>query len=105
KSANRINLLEGPAGAGKSSLLAKYREGMERAGQSVTWLATTTDAARVLARDGFEVGTVARFLLDDRLQAAARGGRVVVDETSMLGHKDAVRLFQLAETLDLKLIF
>ena len=38
------------------------------------------------------------------MQEAARGGRVVVDESSMLGHKDALRLFKLAEKLDLKLI-
>ena len=36
---------------------------------------------------------------------AAKGGRVVVDEASMLGHKDAVRLVRLAEKLDLKLVF
>ena len=62
-------------------------------------------AVGVLAKDGFEADTVARFLLDEKMQEAAAGGRVVVDETSMLGHKDAVRLFQLAEKLDLKLIF
>jgi conjugative relaxase-like TrwC/TraI family protein len=102
---NRVNLLLGPAGAGKSALLAKFREGMELAGQPVTWLATTTDAVGVLAKDGFEVNTVARFLLDEKLQATARHGRVVVDETSLLGHKDAVKLFQLAESLDLTLTF
>ncbi len=35
---------------------------------------------------------VAHFLKNDKMQAAARGGRVVVDETSMLGHKDAREL-------------
>ena len=104
-SANRINLVEGPAGAGKTELLKKYREGMEEAGKSVTWLATTTDAAGVLAKDGFEVNTVARFLLDEKLQASARNGWAVVDETSMLGHKDAVKLFQLAEKNNVKLTF
>jgi conjugative relaxase-like TrwC/TraI family protein len=103
-SENRVNLFEGPAGAGKSWSLQKFDEGMRRAGQSVTYLATTTDAVGVLAKDGFEVNTVARFLLDEKMQAAAAGGRVVVDETSMLGHKDAYRLFKLAEKLDLKLI-
>jgi conjugative relaxase-like TrwC/TraI family protein len=104
-SPNRVNVIEGPAGAGKSSLLAKYQEGMQRAGQSVTWLATTTDAAGVLAKDGFSVNTVARFLLDEKMQAEAHGGRVVIDETSLLGHKDAVKLFQVAERHKLKLIF
>ena len=68
-SENRVNLVEGPAGAGKSSLLGKYDEGMERAGRAVTWLASTSDAADVLAKGGFEVNTVARFLLDERMQA------------------------------------
>jgi conjugative relaxase-like TrwC/TraI family protein len=104
-SQNRTNLLEGPAGAGKSSLLRKFSEGMDRAGQSVTWLGTTAPAVGVLEKDGFKADTVARFLLDSRMQAAARHGHVVVDETSLLGHKDAVKLFKLAETLDLKLTF
>jgi conjugative relaxase-like TrwC/TraI family protein len=105
ESENRVNLVEGPAGAGKSSLLAKYSEGMKRSGQPVTWLATTTSAVGVLEEDGFKANTVARFLLDERMQEAARHGRVVVDETSMLGHKEAVKLFQIAEENDLKLIF
>ena len=78
---------------------------MKRAGQPVTWLGTTTGAVGVLEKDGFKANTVASFLLDERMQAAARHGRVVVDETSLLGHKDAVKLFKLAEKLDLKLTF
>ena len=103
-SENRINLVEGPAGAGKSSMLAKYDEGMRKAGQKPTYLATTGKAAELLADAGFAAQTLARFLVDDRMQMAAKGGRVVVDEVSMLGHKDAVRLFRLAEKLDLKLV-
>ena len=104
ESENRVNLVEGPAGAGKSSLLAKYDEAMRKSGQSVTYLATTGKAVGVLEKDGFNADTLARFLVDDRMQAAAKGGRVVVDEVSMLGHRDAVRLFKLAEKLDLKLV-
>ncbi len=85
-------------------MLAKFDEGVRQAGQTVTYLATTAKAAGVLQEDGFEANTLARFLLDDRMQAAAKGGRVVVDEVSMLGHKDADRLFKLAEKLDLKLV-
>ena len=105
ESENRVNLVEGPAGAGKSSMLGTFDEGMRRAGQSVTYLATTAKAAEVLEKDGFDAHTVARFLVDEKMQVAARGGRVVIDETSMLGHKDAVRLFKLAEKLDLKPVF
>jgi conjugative relaxase-like TrwC/TraI family protein len=100
----RVNVVEGPAGAGKSSMLAKYDEAMRTAGQSVTYLATTNDAADELAKGGFKVNTVARFLLDAKMQAAAIGGRVVVDEVSMLDHKQAVKLFDIARENDLKLI-
>jgi conjugative relaxase-like TrwC/TraI family protein len=105
ESSNRVSLVEGPAGAGKTTMLAAYDSGMRLAGESVTYLATTTQAAKVLGKDGFSVKTVAHFLLDEKMQAAARGGRVVIDESSMLGHKDAVKLFQVAERNNLKLIF
>jgi conjugative relaxase-like TrwC/TraI family protein len=101
-SENRVNLFEGPAGAGKSWSLKAFDEGMRQAGQKVTYLATTTDAVDVLNKDGFEANTVARFLLDAKLQDSAQGGHVVVDEASMLGHKDAARFFQLAQKFDLR---
>ena len=104
KSAYRVNLIEGPAGAGKSSLLAKFDEGMRLAGQNVTYLATTAKATEVLQQDGFNAHTLARFLVDRKMQEAARGGRVVVDESSMLGHKDAFRLYRLADQLGLKIV-
>ena len=104
ESANRVNLIQGPAGAGKSSLLSAYDAAMRSAGESVVYLATTAKAAEVLQKDGFEANTLARFLVDPAMQASAAGGRVVLDEASMLGHKDAVRLFALVERLDLKLV-
>ena len=104
-SANRVGLVEGPAGAGKSSMLGKFDEGVRRAGLKAGYLATTAAAAGVLQKDGFDAQTVARFLVDDKMQAAARGGRLVIDESSMLGHKDALNLVRLARRDDLKLIF
>ena len=104
-SENRVNLVEGPAGAGKSSMLTTFDRGMRLAGRSAFYLATTAKAAEVLEQDGFAAHTVARFLVDETMQNAARGGRVVVDEASMLSHRDAVRLFRLADALDLKLVF
>ena len=106
ESSNRVNLVEGPAGAGKSSMLAAFDAAAQKAGHSVTYLATTTPAVEVLHKDGFDdAQTLARFLLDEKMQAAARGGRVVIDESSMLGHKAAVKLMGLVEKLDLKPIF
>ena len=104
ETSNRVSVVEGPAGAGKSYMLKKFDEGVRLAGEHVTYLATTTDAAKVLVRDGFDCKTVARFLLDERLQQQAKGGRLVIDESSMLGHADAYRLYKIAAKNDLTLI-
>ncbi|APW58620.1 MobF family relaxase [Paludisphaera borealis] len=106
ESQNRVNVVLGPAGAGKSKLLRKFDEGATLAGETVTYLGTTATAVKVLKKDGFEeTQTVARFLLDEKMQQAAAGGRVVIDETSILGHADAAKLFAVARKHDLKLIF
>lgn len=99
---NRVTVVTGPAGAGKTDMLRTYARGMELAGRKLGFLATSSDAVSVLHKDGFaDARTVAHFLLDERLQASLRGGHVVCDESSMLGHKDARRFFELAEKLDL----
>jgi conjugative relaxase-like TrwC/TraI family protein len=103
-STSLMNLVEGPAGAGKSSLLAKYDEAMRKAGREVHYFATTAKAGEVLKEDGFaDTETVAHLLCNEKLQAEMRGSHLVVDEVSMLGHKDAVRLFDLAKKNDLVL--
>ncbi len=102
-SQDRVNLVDAAAGTGKTTMLETFDEAMRQAGRNVTYLASTTPAVDVLRRDGFQAETVAKFLLSERMQDAAQGGRVVVDETSMLGHSDAYRLFQIAKAKDLRL--
>jgi conjugative relaxase-like TrwC/TraI family protein len=102
-STDRVNLVDSAAGTGKSTMLRAFDQGLRLAGESVTYLATTTQAVEVLRRDGFQAETVAKFLLSDKMQQAASGGRVVVDEASMLGHADAYRLFQAAKDSGLRL--
>jgi conjugative relaxase-like TrwC/TraI family protein len=96
-STDRVNLVDSAAGTGKSTMLKAFDEGLRLAGEHVTYLATTTQAVEVLRRDGFSAETVAKFLMSEKMQQAARGGRVVVDEASMLGHRDAHRLFMAAK--------
>ncbi len=102
-SENRVNVLIGPAGAGKTDLLKSYAAAMAMAGENVAFLATSSDAVDVLHKDGFtDARTMAHFLLDTKLQTSLRDGYVVCDEASMLGHKDAKRFFELADKLNLK---
>jgi len=104
-SQDRINLVDSAAGTGKTTMLKAYDEGMRSAGRNVTYLASTTAAVDVLRRDGFEAETVAKFLMIDSLQESAKGGRIIVDEASMLGHDDAFRLFQKAKEDNLRIDF
>jgi conjugative relaxase-like TrwC/TraI family protein len=101
---DRVSMVDSAAGTGKSTMLKSYDRGMKLAGASVTYLGTTATSVKVLRSDGLDASTVARFLMDTKMQDAARGGRVVIDETSMLGHREAYALFQLADKLDLSLV-
>ena len=51
-----------------------------------------------------EAETLARFLVDEKLQEEARGGLIVLDEGSLAGAKDVARLSQLADSLDARVL-
>lgn len=100
---DRVTLTDAAAGVGKTTALQTLDEGMRLAGQGVTYLGSTTTAVDELRKAGFQAETVAAFLLSEKMQKAAQGGRVVVDEVSMLSHKDAFRLFQTAKAGEMRL--
>ena len=102
---DRVNLVDAAAGVGKTTALGVYDQGMRMAGRHVTYLGTTTKAVDVLGKAGFAAETVARFLRSDKLQSAAAGGTVVVDESSQLSHADAYKLFTIARDKKITLNF
>ena len=73
-------------------------EGIEAAGHRVLALAPSAEASRgVLREAGFaDAETVARFLVDERLQQEARDGVLLIDEASLLGTRTLARVFDLA---------
>ena len=83
-STDRLQILRGVAGAGKTTLMSEAIEGMERCGKNVTVLAPTAAAAHeVLADEGFAANTLASFLVDERSQQAVQGGVIWVDEAGL----------------------
>jgi hypothetical protein len=48
--------------------------------------------------------TVSRFMIDQTMQAQARGGVILLDEASLLGSKETLALFRSAEALDARLV-
>ena len=104
---DRLTIIRGAAGTGKTTLEQELGEALAEAGRSVVALAPTAEASRGVLRSeaGFaDADTVARFLADEELQESARKGVVLVDEASLIGTRDMLRLFDVAERVGARVI-
>jgi conjugative relaxase-like TrwC/TraI family protein len=101
-SRDRVAMVIGDAGVGKTTALKEVMRGAYAAGARVVALAPSADASRgTLRSEGFEgAETVARFLVDQKLQQSARGQVLLVDEAAMLGTKNSAKLLAIARDLD-----
>ena len=106
-SRDRVMIIRGVAGTGKTTLEQEIGEALAEAGKPVVALAQSVKASREVLREeaGFaNADTVARFLKDKDMQESARGGVILVDEASQLGTRDMVRVFEVAETVEARVI-
>jgi conjugative relaxase-like TrwC/TraI family protein len=105
-SRDRVTIIRGIAGSGKTTLLREIVDAVQRKGIHVVPLAPSADASRgVLRREGYSTAdTVARFLLDEKLQESAKGQFVWVDEAGLLGAKTVSHLFDLAGRLGCRIL-
>jgi conjugative relaxase-like TrwC/TraI family protein len=103
----RVAVLGGPAGSGKSRTLGTAREAWEAGGVSICGVAPSAVAAGVLSQHaGIRSETLAKFLADAfmgklRLQ---QGQVVVCDEASMISTRDLARLVLLVDAAGAKLV-
>ncbi len=106
ESRDRIILLRGSAGVGKTTLMQEAVEELEEAGTKVFAFAPSADASRGVLRDaGFkDADTVARLLVDEKLERQIAGQLIWVDEASLLPMKTMDQLFALAEKMDARLL-
>jgi ATP-dependent exoDNAse (exonuclease V) alpha subunit len=105
-SRDRVILIRGAAGVGKTTMMQEAVEAIEAAGKRVFTFAPSADASRgTLREEGFQnADTVARLLLDEKLQTEIRGQVIWVDEAGLLGTKTMSQLFDLTEKLDARII-
>jgi ATP-dependent exoDNAse (exonuclease V) alpha subunit len=106
-SRDRVMIIRGVAGTGKTTLEQEIGEALAEAGRPVVALAQSVKASREVLRQ--EAGlanadTVARFLKDEDMQASARNGVILVDEASLLGTRDMQKVFEVAETQNARVI-
>jgi conjugative relaxase-like TrwC/TraI family protein len=106
-SRDRVMIIRGVAGTGKTTLEQEIGEALAEAGKPVVALAQSVKASREVLREeaGFaNADTVARFLKDPDMQESARGGVLLVDEASQLGTRDMLKLFDVAERVEARVI-
>jgi hypothetical protein len=106
-SRDRVMIIRGIAGSGKTTLVQEIGEALAEAGRPVVALAQSVKASREVLREeaGFaNADTVARFLKDQEMQESARGGVILVDEASQLGTRDMAKVFDVADAVSARVI-
>ncbi|MBI3463501.1 MAG: relaxase domain-containing protein [Planctomycetes bacterium] len=106
-SRDRVMVIRGVAGTGKTTLEREIGEALAEAGRPVAALAQSVKASREVLREeaGFaNADTVARFLKDEQMQNAVKGGVILVDEASQLGSRDMLKVFGIAEAVNARVI-
>jgi len=106
-SRDRVMIIRGVAGTGKTTLEQEIGEALAEAGRPVVALAQSVKASREVLREeaGFKMAdTVARFMKDSAMQEAARGGVILVDEASQLGTRDMLSVFDVAQSVNARVI-
>lgn len=106
-SRDRVILVRGGAGTGKTTMMKETIEAIEATGKEVFTFAPSAGASRGVLREeeGFsKAETVARLLTDDRMQAELRDQVIWIDEAGLLGTRTMGRVFDLADRLHTRVI-
>ncbi|MBL7682049.1 MAG: relaxase domain-containing protein [Flavipsychrobacter sp.] len=105
-SSNRVNIVRGGAGTGKTTLMQEAVRHIRKAGKEVFTVAPTSEASRgVLRSEGFSnAETVASLLQNKKEYDKLKYNVIWVDEAGLLGTKDMRALLELAEQQHARLI-
>jgi conjugative relaxase-like TrwC/TraI family protein len=105
-SMDRVIVVEGKAGTGKTSMMKSAVSAMESAGRKVFTFAPTSQASHeVLRGEGFlNAETIQQLLMNQKLQQSTRGGVLWVDEAGLLSVREMNKLFKIAGEQDAKVI-
>ena len=104
RSKDRVTLVRGAAGVGKTTALEVAAQGIRAAGLAVQAVATGSKAVEELAGVDPGAATVARFLIDTRMQDRLEGGVLILDEAGQVGTRDAAKLFQILDRVNARAV-
>jgi len=105
-SRDRVTIVRGAAGAGKTSAMQEVREAAEASGVTIHAFAPSSGASRgVLRSEGFrDADTVAALLANPKLQDKVRGSLILIDEAGLVGMRTMNTVFDLAAKQDARVL-
>lgn len=106
ESRDRVMIVRGAAGVGKTTLMQEAVEAIEERGTKVFAFAPSADASRVVLREaGFsEADTVATLLLNEKLQQQVAGQLIWIDEAGLMSAETTASVFALAERFNARVL-
>lgn len=113
QSNDRVVMIQGGAGTGKTTLMTEAINAMNGSwlkrqvvGDIATVLAPSADASRGVLRDeGFKnADTLAKFLVSKKMQDAASGGVLWIDEAGLVGSRTMAKVCEIAEKIGARII-
>lgn len=106
ESRDRVMVIKGSAGTGKTKLMREAVEAIETGGHHVFTFAPSAEASRnVLRSEGFSnATTVAELLINQNLQKEASGQVLWIDEAGLLGTRELKQVFEVAARIDARVI-
>jgi len=105
-SRDRIIIVRGVSGTGKTTFLQEAADWIEKGGRKVFPFAPSAKASRKALREkGFaQANTLAMLHADPELQERVRGNVIWLDEAGLVGTKEMNDFFRLADTLDARIV-
>ena len=106
RSRNRVFVIEGRAGTGKTTLMREAVDGIELTGIRVYTFAPTSEAShKVLKAEGFDHSeTIQQLLVNESLQRDMRDAVIWVDEAGLLSSKEMNQLLQIADQQNARVV-
>ncbi len=105
ESRDSVIALQGYAGTGKTTLMNEAVNGINQNGKDVFTFAPSSDATDVLKEEGFDNSyTVARLLLDEKLQNNVENQVIWIDEAGLLSTPQMKKVFDIAEEQNARVI-
>lgn len=103
---NRVSIVTGKAGTGKTTTLQELVPLIENSGKRVMMVAPTAESSRgVLRQEGFQqADTVAKLLADKQMQKNLLGQVLIVEEAGLLGTKGMASILELVNKQNSRLI-